>query len=80
VAGVELNADGTWDAPGLKRSLVERRIDDPWTIYQRLLDQEFVSLQPHLGDTRANELRERVWAAERAAGQSPRVASKGSAS
>ncbi len=58
---VQLCADGSWDADGLRKSVVKRRIEDPWPTYQRLLDREFMQLQPHLGDTRAQRLKEQIW-------------------
>jgi len=60
VCGVELRADGTWDVDGLKRVILEKRVTDPWPSYQEVLDAEFVSLQPHLGEDRACELRRKI--------------------
>ena len=57
---VELRADGTWDVDGLKRVILEKRVTDPWPSYQEVLDAEFVSLQPHLGEDRACELRRKI--------------------
>jgi hypothetical protein len=64
LCGVELRSDGSWDIEGLKKAVVERQIDDPWPSYQSVLDQEFVSLQPHLGRTRADQLKQRIWEIE----------------
>lgn len=61
VEGVELFADGSWDVAGLKKVILEKQIEDPWKIYQRVLDEEFVTLRPHLGDARAEELKQRIW-------------------
>ena len=61
VEGVQLYTDGTWDIEGLKQVIVDKGLEDPWQSYQRVLDQEFISLQPHLGDARAGELRQRIW-------------------
>lgn len=61
VEGVELFADGSWDVAGLKKVIVEKQIEDPWKVYQRVLDEEFVSLRPHLGDVRADELKQKIW-------------------
>jgi hypothetical protein len=61
VEGVELFADGSWDVAGLKKVIAEKQIADPWAIYQRVLDEEFVSLRPHLGDVRADELKQKIW-------------------
>jgi hypothetical protein len=59
--GVPLLADGSWDVGGLKQGVVERGLGDPWPEYQRVLDQEFVSLEPHLGEARAVALKQRIW-------------------
>ena len=64
--GVQLHDDGSWDVQGLKRVIVERSIDDPWPAYQAVLDQEFDSLQPHLGEARASELQREIWEIEQA--------------
>ena len=66
VDGVQLHADGSWDIEGLKRVILDKGLEDPWQFYQRVLDQEFVSLQPHLGDARAGELRQRIWEVQQA--------------
>ncbi len=58
---VELCADGSWDAADLRKAIVKRRLEDPWPTYQKLLDREFMQLQPHLGDTRAQRLKEQIW-------------------
>ena len=60
VEGVELYADGSWDLEGLKRVIVAKCIDDPWTAYSRVLDEEFVSLVPHLGAERSGALRQQI--------------------
>ncbi|NIM62295.1 MAG: hypothetical protein GTO30_11715, partial [Acidobacteria bacterium] len=30
IEGTELQSDGTWDNEGLRRQVVENRIEDPW--------------------------------------------------
>jgi hypothetical protein len=65
---VELHADGSWDVRGLKRVIVEQGIEDAWPAYQRVLEQEFVSLQPHLGATRADQLKQEIWEVEQISG------------
>ena len=60
--GVELQADGSWNAEKLKSVIVELQIDDPWQAYEQVLDREFVLLAPHLGQRRAKKLKERIWA------------------
>ncbi len=66
VEGVTLHNDGSWDLDGLRRVIAEKRIDDPWGAYQRVLDEEFVSLQPHLSETKAGRLRQQIWQLEQA--------------
>lgn len=60
--GVELHADGSWDAEGLKHIVCLRHIEDPWAIYQQILDQLYLELTPHLGAARADALKERILA------------------
>jgi hypothetical protein len=62
VDGVQLHDDGSWDLDGLRRVIVDKGIDDPWELYRRVLDREFVALQPHIGEVRAGELRQRILA------------------
>jgi hypothetical protein len=57
LARVPLLHDGSWDVEGLKDVLREMRIDDPSPAFRQLLDVEFGSLVPHLGPSRARELR-----------------------
>jgi hypothetical protein len=64
VEGVQLHPDGSWDTNGLKRAIVDKGIEDPWDVYQLVLDREFVALQPHLGDLRSDELKQRIWEIE----------------
>jgi hypothetical protein len=59
---VELQVDGTWNEDGLKSAISLHGIDDPWEVCQRVLDREFGLLAPHLGQSRATELQERIWA------------------
>jgi hypothetical protein len=65
VEGVLLHSDGSWDENGLKRVISRKKLDDPWSLYQRVLDSEFLSLQPHLGASRADELKQQIWEIER---------------
>jgi hypothetical protein len=71
VEGVRLHADGSWDVNGLKKVIVEKGIDDPWTAYRCVLDQEFVSLEPHLSETRADELKREILDIEQDSVQHP---------
>ena len=66
VEGVELQSDGSWDTEGLKEVVARKHIADPWQSYQQLLDSEFRSLEPLLGQSRADELKQRIWQIERA--------------
>ena len=61
VAGVDLYVDGSWDADGLKLVVVEKRIEEPWPVYQAVLDREFVTLLPILGESQAAQLKQRIW-------------------
>jgi hypothetical protein len=61
VAGVDLYVDGSWDADGLKLVVVENRIEEPWPVYQAVLDREFVTLLPILGESQAAQLKQRIW-------------------
>ncbi len=64
VEGVELYVDGSWSADGLQAVVVEKRIEEPWPAYQAVLDREFVTLLPLLGETAAAELKRRIWEVE----------------
>jgi len=57
LARVRLLQDGSWDVEGLRDVLRELRIEDPTPAFRQLLDVEFGSLLPHLGQARAAELR-----------------------
>jgi len=59
-AGVDLQADGSWDAEGLRRAIRALRLEDPWTAYQKLIETEIDVLRRHIGDARAVELRKQV--------------------
>jgi len=69
LAGVELQSDGTWNPEALKNVIVELQIDDPWSAYEQVLDREFVLLAPHLGQSRATKLKERIWAIQHGKGE-----------
>lgn len=60
VAGVPLHADGSWDKNRLKRAVRDQGIDEPWDVFRLMLDREFLSLEPHLGGTRAGQLRDQI--------------------
>ncbi len=52
----ELRADGSWDPEGLKRAVIENRIDDAPEGFRRLLDDELRRLRVQLGEARAAAL------------------------
>jgi hypothetical protein len=56
----ELRADGSWDIEALRQAVVEHRVDDPWTDYQRLIEIEIDVLRQHIGEARAVELQRQV--------------------
>jgi hypothetical protein len=66
VEGVGLHPDGSWDVDGLKRVISAEGIDDPWVVYQGVLDEEFVALHPLLGSARADELKQKIWEIQQA--------------
>lgn len=66
VLEAELNADGSWDEGSLRRSILGRRVADPWSIYEQLIDQELELLRGHLGESRMMELCERIRQVEQA--------------
>ena len=53
---VELRADGSWDPDGLKRSVIEHRIENTAEGCQKFLDDELQRLRTHLGEARARAL------------------------
>ncbi|HXV75506.1 MAG TPA: DUF4388 domain-containing protein [Candidatus Polarisedimenticolaceae bacterium] len=60
VAGVDLNADGSWETDGLREAVRKMRSEDPWLIYQRLIEGEIDRLRPFIGDAKAAELQKQV--------------------
>jgi hypothetical protein len=59
-ASAELRADGSWDPEGVKRSVVENRIEDAESAFRELLDQEIDLLRVHLGAKRVAALTEQL--------------------
>ncbi|MDX1390060.1 MAG: hypothetical protein R3344_12775, partial [Acidobacteriota bacterium] len=57
---VRLGPDGAWDPDDLRRAVHDRRVDEPWSGFQELIDQEIAKLQTHIGRARAESLRERL--------------------
>ena len=57
---VDLQADGAWDPGELREALVERRVEDPWDGFRKLLDEEIDKLRVHIGEARASSLQERL--------------------
>ncbi len=58
--GAQMNADGTWDIDGLRRAALEGRIPEPWREYERLIALELEMLRMHLGESRAQSLRQQI--------------------
>jgi hypothetical protein len=57
---VEIQPDGSWDSEGLRKAVVDLRIADPEGEYRRLVDTELEMLHMHIGEARAQALREQV--------------------
>lgn len=66
LSGATLRADGSWDQQSLKRAVEEQRIDDPWPMYQRLIDREMDLLRAHLGEATTARLRREIEEIEKA--------------
>jgi hypothetical protein len=66
VAGVDLNTDGSWETDGLRQAVRRLRSEDPWLIYQRLIEGEIDHLRQFIGDAKAIELQEQVAMVEQA--------------
>jgi hypothetical protein len=60
IEGAELHSDGTWDSEGLRRQVVEHRIEDPWELYRQLIDRELDVLRSHVGEAKIVELQRQV--------------------
>ncbi len=56
----ELQSDGTWDNEGLRRQVVEHRIEEPWGLYRQLIDRELDVLRSHVGEAKIVELQREV--------------------
>ena len=56
----ELQSDGTWDIEGLRRQVLENRIEDPWELYRQLIDRELDVLKTHVGEAKVVELQRHV--------------------
>jgi hypothetical protein len=52
-AAAELRADGSWDPEGLRRAIVDRRLETADEAFRELLEHEVDRLRVHLGDQRA---------------------------
>ncbi|NIM00305.1 MAG: DUF4388 domain-containing protein [Acidobacteria bacterium] len=60
IEGAELQSDGTWDNEGLRRQVVEHRIEEPWELYRQLIDRELDVLRAHIGEAKIVELQREV--------------------
>jgi hypothetical protein len=65
VAGVDMQADGSWDAAGLRNAVHALRLEDPWMRYQRLIDREIDLLRQFIGESRVVDLQREVAMVER---------------
>ncbi len=52
--------DGTWDPEGLKKGIRQRRVREPWSRLERLLDREFEMLKPQIGEARVKALHDQM--------------------
>ncbi len=59
-SGAELMSDGSWDVDSLKRAAQIHQLHDPASEYRRLLDVEIEMLRAHIGEPRAERLREKI--------------------
>ncbi len=59
-ATAELRADGSWDPEGLKRCVIEHRIENVPDGFRTLLDDELERLKIHLGERRAAALADQL--------------------
>ncbi len=64
LGSVELQPDGTWDERGLRRVIVEGRVEDPCDGFLQLLEREIERLRAHIGEARAQALREKIQSPE----------------
>jgi hypothetical protein len=56
----DLLDDGSWSAEDLKRAVMEKCIDDPWSEYEKLIAVELEVLRDHLGEARTLELQRKL--------------------
>jgi hypothetical protein len=64
--GVDLQADGSWDAEGLRNVIRALRLEDPSTLYQTLIEHEIDQLRQFIGDAKVVELQRQVEQVEQA--------------
>ena len=64
--GVDLQADGSWDAEGLRNAIRVLRLEDPSTLYQTLIEHEIDQLRQFIGDAKVVELQRQVEQVEQA--------------
>jgi hypothetical protein len=58
--GVDLQADGSWDAEGLRNAIRALRLEDPSSLYLDLIDHEIEQLRQFIGEARVVELQRQV--------------------
>ena len=56
----DLRADGSWDPEGLKRSVIEHRVENASEGFRKLLDDELQRLRAHLGEARSAALADQL--------------------
>ena len=64
--GVDLQADGSWDAEGLRNAIRALRLEDPSSLYQDLIEHEIDQLRQFIGDAKVVELQKQVEQVEQA--------------
>ena len=60
LGGVDLQADGSWDAEGLRNAIRALRLEDPSSLYLNLIDHEIEQLRQFIGEARVVELQRQV--------------------
>jgi len=60
VGASALHNDGSWEAAGLREAIREQEIEDPWALYQRLIEIEIEQVRQFMGETRASTLQQQV--------------------
>jgi hypothetical protein len=64
--GVDLQADGSWDAEGLRNAIRVLRLEDPSSLYENLIQHEIDQLRQFIGESKVVELQKQVEQVEQA--------------